>query len=213
MTIHSMRLGMLQTNCYIIETDKKNAMVIDPGDRAQTIIDFCKKLGLTVKIILLTHGHYDHIGGVTLLKQASNADVYIHSLDEELLLNPDLMHMGITAQMEGYIPARADKLLSDGDAVALDEVSLKVMHTPGHSKGSCCFIDDKSIFSGDTIFAGSIGRSDLYGGDEKTLLASAKKIAALDGNPLILSGHGEASDLLTERTSNPFMGTDYDDIF
>lgn len=215
MKINLMHLGMLQTNCYLIETSEKNVIVIDAGATSDFITSFLEKNKLKAKMILLTHGHYDHVGAITQLKAETGATIAIHEADNELLLNPDLVHHGITAQLKGYTPAPADRLLKDGDEILLDDVKLKVMHTPGHSKGSCIFTceSDNIIFTGDTIFQDSVGRSDLYGGSEKVLMDSIKKIASIEGEYVLLPGHGDSTQLSKEKITNPFMGNNYDDIF
>lgn len=216
-TVHLMKVGMFQTNCSIIEAADKKLIVIDPGDQAANILSFCEKGNFTIVGILLTHGHFDHITAVTELKDKFNAPVYIHKEDEQLLLNPDVIGLGRLSQMRmsGYRPEAATNHIADGDIIKLGELSFKVIHTPGHTKGSCCFAleQDKLLFSGDTLFAGSVGRTDLYGGDEKTLLESVKKLALLDDDYTVIAGHGETTELGYEKRTNPFMGNNYDDIF
>lgn len=224
MKIDVMCVGAIAENCYILSSQiTKNAVVIDPGAQPNDILKFCENKGLTIKMILLTHGHFDHIGATTLIKEKTKAPIIIYEADNELLLNPDLMHMGIANQMEeeyGYKKASADKFIADGEIIKLDEISIKVIHTKGHTKGSCCFLaftDDANaeqfLISGDTLFEGSVGRTDLYGGNSNDLLSSIKKLANSDINATVLPGHGEKTTLAIERIKNPFMGQNYDDIF
>lgn len=215
--VHTMPVGMHQTNCCLIEGEDKKLIALDPGDQASSILAFCKKGGYTICGILLTHGHFDHIIAMSTLKDEFNAPIYIHESDNELLLNPDMIGLGRLSQMRmaGYSPESADIFIKDGDLLSLGGLSFKVLHTPGHTKGSCCFALEKEriLFSGDTLFAGSVGRADLYGGDEAALKASVKMLSLLQDDYTVIPGHGESTDLGTQKRTNPFMGSNYDDIF
>ena len=213
MTIHRLPVGVLQTNCYIVSTKQKNALVIDPGAGPEGILSFLEKEGLTPRLLVFTHGHFDHIGGASRLQEATGAQTAVPAGDEDIFLDPALGGSGIFDSFDGYTPNKPDRLYRDGDVITLDEISLTALHTPGHSKGSSVLYGDGVLFSGDTLFAGSCGRTDLYGGDEKAILDSLRRIAGLPGDWQVLPGHGPETSLAVERVSNPFMGTNYDDIF
>ncbi len=213
MKINLLPVGMLQTNCYIISTDRNNAIVIDPGAGAEEILNFLRRENLTLRMLVYTHGHFDHTGATTLLKEQTGAQTIVPREDEDIFLDPALTGSGLFSGYRGYTPEKPDRLYSDGEQIELDEVTLTVMHTPGHTKGSSILIGDGVIFTGDTLFAGSCGRTDLYGGNEREMTESLRKIAGLEGDYQILPGHGGQSTLAREKITNPFLGTNYDDIF
>lgn len=213
MKITQIVVGALSTNCYIITTDKGNAIVLDPGGCYDRIVS---NLGDTPVIaILLTHGHFDHIDAADALKKATGAPLYVHEADNEMIISADkCLHYQLCDDHD-FVPLKADHLLKDGDTVSFDDVTLTVMHTPGHTKGSCIYygVESGVMFTGDTLFAGTLGRTDHYGGDHKVECESLKRIAGIAGDFKILPGHGEHTTLEQERRSNPYMGTNYDDIF
>lgn len=213
MTIHHFIAGALQVNCYILISNKNNAVIIDPGAQGEDIVNFCKKQGVTVKKILLTHGHFDHIGGVAEIVKETGAKVYIHKEDGELLNNSALN--GATDFNFDFNNTAIDEVsfVCDTEQIKLDDINLTVMHTPGHSKGSVIFIGDDVIFTGDTLFESGIGRTDLYGGSFEEIRTSINKIKNIDGEYMVLPGHGGSSTLQKEKITNPYMGNNYDDIF
>ncbi len=190
-------------NCYIVTSDQGNAAVIDPGGKAEEILSYLGKNGLTAKKILLTHGHFDHIAAVWELKQATGAEIAVHELDGEMLTSPV---KNLAAMFgEDYRPVAADVLLQDGDRAVLDELVFQVIHTPGHTPGSVCFLVGETLFSGDTLFAGSIGRTDFPNGSYAQISESLKRLEALEGDYTVLSGHGEQTTLDRERNCNPYL--------
>ncbi len=208
MEIIRMPLGALQTNCYIISTENKNAIVIDPGYDANFIFDRINKEGLNLKIILLTHGHYDHTGALFDLKDRTNAKIYIHKDDEELLGdNSKNLSSVFGGEDLNYKNAIADVILNDNDKVSLDNICFKVMHTPGHTNGGVIYIEEseKIMFTGDTIFKGYIGRSDLYGGNSNKLIDSIKKIANIADGYTIYGGHEEHTTFEYEKNTNSYL--------
>ncbi|MBW2099204.1 MAG: MBL fold metallo-hydrolase [Deltaproteobacteria bacterium] len=206
MIIKTLAVGPIMANCFILGCEKtKEAVVIDPGDETDRILSALGELKLTLKYILCTHGHFDHVGGNKKLKQATGADILIHSLDAPMLNQLTVHAASFGLSSENSPPA--DRTIEDGETISFGEISLKVMHTPGHSPGGVVFYTDKTAFAGDTLFAGSIGRTDLPGGDYETLISSIKnKLFTLDDDVKILPGHGPESTIGQEKRSNPFVG-------
>lgn len=216
MNINILPLGSYQTNCYILINDKRNAIVIDPGSEPEKLIKFIESKNATVKMIALTHGHFDHVGAVTKLKQVTNAPVYIHESDNEMLLNPDLIHKGLTSELNricGFETSTADNFFVEGEKYSVDDMEFEVMHVPGHTKGSTVLLFDDVMFTGDTIFEGTVGRTDLYGGNSKQLRDSAKRVAGINGEYVMHCGHGGATTLAKEKATNMYMVDNYADLF
>ena len=192
--VHALALGAYQTNCYIIHAEhSKTCCVIDPGYDADTILDKLDSLGLVLEAILLTHGHFDHVGAVRDLAAETQCDVYLHPDD---LSMPPMMTAGQLYYTKTY---------TEGTQLKLAGLDIAVLHTPGHTPGSVCLLCDTTILSGDTLFQGSCGRTDLPGGDWATITKSLKRLAALEGNFWILPGHGPSSTLRDEKKYNPYM--------
>ena len=192
--VHAMALGAYQTNCYIIhEEHSSTCCVIDPGYDADIILDKLESLGLTLEAILLTHGHFDHVGAVKELAAEAQCEVYIHPDD---LTMPPMMTAGALYYTRTY---------TEGTRLKLAGLDIAVLHTPGHTPGSVCLLCDTTILSGDTLFRGSCGRTDLPGGDWATISKSLNRLAALEGNFWILPGHGPSSTLRDEKKYNPYM--------
>jgi len=196
MKVNQLGLGVLKTNCYIIQSENKNAAAVDIGGESEVLLEFLEKNDLTLKKILLTHGHFDHIGGVEQVRRATGAEVYIHHLDA-----PKLSDFGIT----DIEPVAEYNEISDGDIITLDEIQFRVMHTPGHTKGGVCYITDGVIFSGDTLFKNSMGRTDSPDGDYSEMMQSLKKLKMLEGNYTVYPGHDFSTTLNRERLNNPYM--------
>ena len=196
MNIKLMQVGPIGTNCYILEHDNKIA-VIDPGDEAGRILGELKKSDAQVEYILLTHGHYDHTTAVPELHQAlPEAKIYIHQADAN----------GAGSRLFPLAGQVDDLLLYDeGDALPLGDLTIEVLHTPGHSPGSVTLKAGDALFTGDTLFAGDCGRTDLRGGSWEEILASLGRLGRLEGNFHVLPGHMDTSDLDTERQVNPYL--------
>ena len=198
MQVKVLQVGPIGTNCYLLEDEKARvAAVIDPGDEAGRILQVIKDDGVDVKYILLTHGHYDHTTAVPELHKAlPQAEIYIHRADAN----------GAGSRLfplAGQIPDL--KFYDEGDALTLGELTIQVLHTPGHSKGSVTLKVADVLFCGDTLFAGSCGRTDLAGGSYEEIMASLKKLGQLPGDYHVCPGHDVTSTLERERRSNPFL--------
>lgn len=207
MRILQMVLGPVQTNCFILLDDTGKALVVDPADNGERIVEILNENHAQLDKILLTHGHFDHIGGAYYLQTHTDAVTYIHELDNELLADPD-KNLSNTFQMvksEKYYKVKADVLVKEGDTIEFGGLTFTVLHTPGHSRGSCLYVADGLIFAGDTIFKGEIGRNDTYGGSWESQQESLKKINQLEGDYTICPGHGENTTLAYEKEHNPYL--------
>lgn len=203
MTIRCLPLGAMQANCYLLSDDKGITAVIDPGDEAATILETVRGEGLAVEAILLTHAHFDHILAADEVRLETGAPVYVYEADAPALADPR-RSLTMLAQ-SGAGTLQADRLLKDGEMLRVGELSVVVLHTPGHTPGSCCFWCGDALFSGDTLFAGSIGRTDFPGGDDQAMAASLRMLAALEGDIRVFPGHGESTTLSRERVENPYL--------
>lgn len=200
-------VGPLACNCYIVgDRATQEAIVIDPGGDAATIAHSLHKKGLRVTAIVATHAHFDHLVAAEALRELTGAPVYMHSADRPLLdwyEESARMFLGIEIGPPPAIDSSAD----EGDALKAGEARLDVLHTPGHSPGSISLAGAGVVFSGDALFAGSIGRSDLPGGDGRLLVATVKeKLLGLDDEVRVYPGHGPPTTVGQERRSNPFVG-------
>ncbi|MBQ5357091.1 MAG: MBL fold metallo-hydrolase [Oscillospiraceae bacterium] len=200
MEIHELVVGPLKTNCYIVTSDMNHAVIIDPGFDAEKIAAKIRELGAKPKFMLLTHGHFDHIGAVNALKKTfPEMKSVILAEDEDICLNPGLINNEIG------VVTKPDMLFADGDIVKLDDLDFKFMATPGHTKGCACIIVEDKIFTGDTLFSRGYGRTDLYGGSTRDMKMSLKKIGAIEGDYEIYPAHGPHSTLKTEKYANPYL--------
>lgn len=213
MQVNILSVSPISTNCYVLVNDENVAVVIDPGGSFPHIKAFIEKNKLTVEAILLTHGHHDHIGATYELKQYTGAKVYIHADDNEMLSDGDKCLAFHFIEHDEFIPIVADEILQDGSKFSVSDMEFTVMHTKGHTRGSCIFLCGEYIFTGDTLFKNSYGRTDLYGGSDADMRKSLKKISGIVGEAIIFPGHGQSTELAYEKLTNPLMGGSYDDIF
>ena len=190
----TLALGAYQTNTYLVwEENSPTCVVIDPGYQPETILSEVKNLGKEIAAILLTHGHFDHVGGVRELAAETGCPVYLNEAD---LSMPPQMTAG---------PLYYTNTYGEGDFVEAAGLSFKVLHTPGHTPGSICLTCENAMFSGDTLFWGSCGRTDLPGGSWATIRKSLLRLADLSGDYDVYPGHGDATTLSFERKMNPYM--------
>lgn len=203
MRIKQFTVGELYTNCYILISEKNRAAVIDPGGNGKELLDWLQREGIKVRYILLTHGHYDHIKDAPFLRDKTGGEVCIHPLDGDML-SDRVKSLGVFlgGATQKYIsPGR---LLREGDTLELDELTISVLETPGHTPGSLSFLCGDLLFSGDTLFCRGRGRTDFPGGDEGELFRSIDRLFSLEGDYRLLSGHGEESTLRAEEAGGVF---------
>jgi glyoxylase-like metal-dependent hydrolase (beta-lactamase superfamily II) len=208
MFFQSVSSGALDEHIYLLGADDTaDAVVIDPG-MPQPALDALERAGRKCAAVLLTHGHFDHIGGVRALKETFGAKVYIHEEDEGMLASNRMSLAVLTGGSNK--PVKADVLLHGGETLTLAGLTLEVIHTPGHTKGGVCYLlkSERKLFVGDTLFMEDAGRTDFPGGSEKELFHSiADKLFPLEGDYDVYCGHDEDTTLEHERTHNPFIAS------
>jgi glyoxylase-like metal-dependent hydrolase (beta-lactamase superfamily II) len=204
MIIKSLVVGPLEVNCYIIgDEETKKAMIVDPGDEPDRIIDLIKEDNLTPVYIFCTHAHFDHVGAVPELKEDTGAKILLHRDEKEIYEAARDM-----AAFWGYdIPPlpEPDVFVKEGDTVEVGKLNFKVLHTPGHSPGGICLYGNGIVITGDTLFAGSVGRTDFHGGDLNKLKESFKRLLTLPEDTEVLPGHGPKSTIGIEKRENFFI--------
>jgi glyoxylase-like metal-dependent hydrolase (beta-lactamase superfamily II) len=200
MLIETFTVGSLSTNCYVVSSQQtKDAIIIDPGldfsSEADQIFDYITQAGLKIKLIVNTHGHPDHISGDAIFQEKYEVPICIHRFDAASLESLE----------NANFPSAV--LLEDGSSIKFGNESLKVMHTPGHTPGSICLLGERLVFTGDTLFAGGIGRTDFPGGSDSDMRLSLQKLVRLPDYFLIYPGHGPSSIMGEEKRVNPFLSS------
>ena len=196
-------VGQLQENCFILFDENKDAFVVDPGGSSKNIIEAIEKNSLSIKYILLTHGHFDHVGAVASLVKKYKAPVYLSKEDRAFLESPkEVRASAFGMQIEA---AEVDVFVKEGDEIPFSEGNIKVIETPGHTLGSVCYLFENYLFAGDTLFNGSIGRTDFPESDHSLMVESLKKLKKLDDEIYVLSGHGPESQISYEKMTNPYL--------
>lgn len=201
-------VGPLQCNCTLLACEKtREGVLVDPGDEAPRLMAGLKENGVTIKYLLHTHAHFDHIGATGALKAHTQARICLHQADQFIYEKLPLQGQMFGMQFDAAPPI--DHFLSDEEVLRFGEHSLQVIHTPGHSPGGVCFkltTGDESLFSGDTLFQGSIGRTDLWGGDYDLLIRSIKnRLLILNDDISVIPGHGPQTLIGKEKRNNPFL--------
>lgn len=208
--IDRLELGPVQTNCYIISGDDRKCVIFDPGEEVEKIRAVLKRKQLTPLAILLTHAHFDHIGAVDELRELYKLPVYLHHKERDFPGSPNLNGSGKYAALPDYRMAEADELITDEKMLTIGPFTMELRHTPGHSPGSVTFYfaEDRFAIVGDTLFSGSIGRTDLAEGSEQILLASIRtSLLTLPDETFLFPGHGPETTPKQEKQHNPFLRT------
>jgi len=209
MLIDRVVVGLLQTNSYIVfDKYSSKGVVIDAGGEPRKIMDRIREREIEIEGIYATHCHFDHILAVRELKEALGCKFYVHRADEEVLkrsVEDVELYLGVSS----FDPPKPDGYIDDGDEIRIGRNILKVLHTPGHTPGSVSYVFDGGVFTGDTLFAGSIGRTDMFGGDIELLVKSVvEKLFKLPDQYAIYPGHGPTSTIVIEKKFNPYVGVD-----
>ena len=212
MKINHYVVGMVQTNCYIvINDDTKECFIIDPGAAGKQLAEKIEQDGLEPVAVLLTHGHFDHAGAAKTLKDEFDISIYAHEKEESTLKYPDKNVSWMVGTEESYA---ADVFFKDEETIMLAGFEIKVLHTPGHTEGGCCYYiaDEAVIFTGDTLFAGSVGRTDFPGGSMSQIvrsvqekLLSLNEAGNLESDIMVYPGHNDPTTIETERMENPYL--------
>lgn len=205
MKVKKVVVGIFEVNCYILWDEKdKEAIVVDPGEEGERIIEVIRKDSLKIRSIVNTHTHIDHIGANDFLREKTEAPLLAHSADVFLLQNAELNLSALTGKDKSF--GLPDRLLEEGDEIRVGGFSIRILHTAGHTPGSICLYGDNKLFSGDTLFAGGIGRTDLAGGNLRELQKSIKdKILTLPDEVVVYPGHGPSTTVGKERNCNLFI--------
>ena len=191
MKVLSLPVGMIQTNCYLFEGKNHIAAVVDPGTQGERILSLAQENGMDIRYILLTHGHFDHVCAANTIKPMTRTGLRAPGYNDDTVV--------------------PDQLVKEGDLLDIGGILIHVMETPGHTPGGITYrTEDGILFTGDTLFQGSMGRTDLAGGNQTQIMRSLRKLAALQGDFIVYPGHGPATSLEHERQTNPFMGEYYD---
>ena len=204
MTLRTLCLGELDTNCYVLWDENRNAMVIDPADEADKILMLIEDEGLSVVAVVLSHVHFDHLLAAEAVCAATGAPLWVGRGDEDALSDP-VRNLSGVFQMCPPVHLKADRLLCDGDVLSVGDLLFTVLETPGHTPGCICLMGEGVLFAGDTLFYDSIGRVDFPGSDIPAMLASLRRLASLPADLQVYSGHGPSTTVGREVRRNPYM--------
>ncbi|GGE22792.1 putative metallo-hydrolase YqgX [Marinithermofilum abyssi] len=207
MHVETFTLGPVMTNCYLLyKASGGEGLVIDPGSGPEKLLHRIRELDLSIQAVLLTHAHFDHIGGLEEVRQETGAPVYVHQEETEWLTDPRLNGSGLFPGVEPVTCREADHVLKGGETLSFLGHTFEVVHTPGHSPGSVTYVLPNQVYSGDVLFAGSIGRTDLPGGDYETLMRSIHDVLMeLPEETTVYSGHGPVTTIGREQETNPYV--------
>ena len=204
MTLRTLCLGELDTNCYIVWDDNRVAMVVDPADEADEILSVIKSENLSVAAVVLTHVHFDHLLAAEEVCAATGASLCIGRGDEDALSDP-IRNLSSVFQMCPPVCLKADRMLCDGDVLTVGELTFTVLETPGHTPGCICLMGDGVLFAGDTLFYDSIGRVDFPGSDVAEMVESLRRLMTLPVDLKVYSGHGPETTIGREVQYNPYL--------
>ncbi len=203
MIIKKFIVGPLENNCFIVADERsKECFIVDPGDEPDRILDFVNENDFRIKYIICTHAHFDHVGAVSDIKKATGAKIVIHADDLEIYRRT--REQGSSWGFELDEQPEPDMFVSEGDRIEIGELRFEIFHTPGHSPGGICIYGEGILITGDTLFAGSVGRTDLYGGDVEELRQSFRRLMSLSDGIKVLPGHGAETTIGKEKESNFF---------
>lgn len=202
MQVERFPVGSLQANCWLVWDEQGHGVLIDPGDEAPRLLQALKQRQLALDAILLTHAHFDHMMAVPALQAATGAPLLVHEGEREALTDGT---KSLTVWAGRSCELTADRLLKEGDTVTVGDLRFAVWHTPGHTPGSCCFLAEGYLFSGDTLFAGTTGRTDFPGGSGTALRESLRRLSGLPEDVVLCPGHEGNSTIGRERKTNPFL--------
>ncbi len=208
MNIDTIKVGFLGTNCYLVSDSSGECAIVDPGDSADKILNVIEEKGYNVRYILLTHGHFDHIGAVDEVAKKTGAKIAIHGNDAALLTGSESQRFSHGVSISPSLPTT---YISSGQEITVGELCFKIMHTPGHTPGGVIYFCGDAMFTGDTLFKDFVGRTDLAGGDTKKMKESLAKINEITEDYRVFPGHDSATTLGTEQKTNPYLRSfDYD---
>ncbi len=204
MEVKTLVLGALASNCYLVTLADGGCVAVDIGDGAATVLRYLKQYEKTLRAILLTHGHYDHIAGVEAVRKACDVPVYIHTLDAPMLTD-SAANLATWLSDTPFESVQQFQTVEDGDTITIGGTEFTVLHTPGHTPGSVCWICGDVMLTGDTLFHLSRGRTDFPGGSDAEMLRSFRRLASIEGDYRVLPGHNEETTLSFEKAHNPTM--------
>ena len=202
MKIKTLEIGSIGTNCYVVSDDNNTCAIIDCDGNTRPLYQYISENNLKPTHILLTHGHFDHIGAVAEVQEMYGCQVCGGKQEQRVFSDPAI---NFSTQTGNPITVTPDILLDEGDTLQVGDLTFQVLFTPGHTEGSLCFMIEDNLFTGDTLFQGSCGRTDFATGDWATILQSLKRLRDLDGDYTVYPGHGPSTTLGIERQSNPYM--------